>query len=45
MLYQKAFQSYDMGYASGMAWILLVIISGITGILFATSKFWVYYDN
>lgn len=45
MLYQKAFQSYDMGYASGMAWILLVIIAGITGILFATSKFWVYYDN
>lgn len=45
MLYQKAFQSYDMGYASGMAWILLVIIAGITGMLFASSKFWVYYDN
>lgn len=45
MLYQKAFQSYDMGYASGMAWVLLVIIAGITGILFATSKYWVYYDN
>ena len=45
MLYEKAFKSFEMGYASGMAWILLIIIAGITGILFATSRFWVYYDN
>lgn len=45
MLYEKAFKSYEMGYAAGMAWVLLVIIGGLTGILFATSKFWVHYDN
>lgn len=45
MLYDKAFKSFNMGYASGMAWVLLVIVAGITGILFATSKFWVFYDD
>ncbi|MGN6712498.1 carbohydrate ABC transporter permease [Anaerocolumna jejuensis] len=45
MLYEKAFKSYEMGYAAGMAWILLVIIGGCTGIMFLLSKFWVFYDN
>lgn len=45
MLYDKAFKSFDMGYASAMAWILLIIIGGCTGILFASSKLWVFYDN
>lgn len=45
MLYQKAFTSFNMGYAAGMAWILLIVIGIITGILFLTSKFWVFYDN
>ncbi|MCR4657514.1 MAG: sugar ABC transporter permease [Lachnospiraceae bacterium] len=45
MLYENACKSFEMGDASGMAWILLIIIAGITGILFATSRFWVYYDN
>ena len=45
MLYEKAFKSYEMGYAAGMAWVLLVIIGMITGIMFLLSKFWVFYDN
>ena len=45
MLYQKAFTSFDMGYAAGMAWILVIVIGAITGLLFLTSKFWVFYDN
>ncbi|NTV78519.1 MAG: sugar ABC transporter permease [Clostridiales bacterium] len=45
MLYEKAFKSYEMGYAAGMAWILLGIIGLITGVMFLTSKFWVFYDN
>ena len=45
MLYQKAFTSFEMGYASGMAWVLLLIVGACTGLMFLLSKFWVYYDN
>ncbi len=43
-LYIKAFGQFQMGYASALAWILLLIIGSVTGILFATAKKWVYYD-
>jgi multiple sugar transport system permease protein len=43
-LFQKAFQFYDMGYASALAWILLIIIALITGIIFKTSSTWVFYE-
>jgi multiple sugar transport system permease protein len=43
-LYQRAFSRYEMGYASALAWILLVIIVIVTLIIFATSKFWVFYE-
>ena len=32
-LYQRAFQQLDMGYASAMAWILLLAIAAITALL------------
>ncbi len=44
-LYQKAFQSFDMGYSSAMAWVLLVIIAFFTLLAFKSSKFWVYYES
>jgi multiple sugar transport system permease protein len=44
-LYQKAFVFFDMGYASALAWILLVIIGISTVIIFGTSKKWVHYEN
>lgn len=44
-LYQKGFTSFDMGYASAMAWLLLVIIAIFTLINFMASKFWVFYDD
>lgn len=44
-LYQKGFTSFDMGYASAMAWLLLVIIAVFTLINFIASKFWVFYDD
>ncbi len=43
-VYQKAFRDYDMGYASAMAWFLLVVVAIVTFILFKTSKKWVYYE-
>jgi multiple sugar transport system permease protein len=42
-LYQKAFTDFDMGYASAMAWVLLVVIGLFTWLAFGTSKRWVHY--
>ncbi|MFC7535341.1 carbohydrate ABC transporter permease [Actinoplanes sp. GCM10030250] len=44
-LYQKGFAEFDMGYASSMAWLLLMIIAGFTAINFLAARFWVFYDN
>lgn len=43
-LYNKGFGELRMGYASALAWFLLVVIAAVTGILFGTSRKWVYYD-
>jgi multiple sugar transport system permease protein len=44
-LYNQAFQQLQMGYASAMAWILLVGIALLTGIIFWSSRFWVFYGD
>ncbi|MDD7970970.1 carbohydrate ABC transporter permease [Roseinatronobacter alkalisoli] len=44
-LFNEAFRFFRMGYASALAWVLLVIIAVITAIAFATSKYWVHYEN
>jgi len=43
-IYIRGFSQFQMGYASAMAWILLLIISSFTAILFGTSKKWVFYE-
>ncbi len=44
-LYQRAFVNLDMGYASAMAWILLLAIATLTGFIFWTTRFWVFYGD
>jgi multiple sugar transport system permease protein len=44
-LYLKGFSFFDMGYASALAWIMLVVIGAFTAIVFLTSKFWVFYGD
>ena len=44
-LYQKGFGQFEMGYASAMAWLLLVIIGAFTAINFIAAKYWVFYDD
>ena len=44
-LYIVGFGHLQMGYASAMAWVLLVGVAAITGVLFATARFWVYYGD
>lgn len=44
-LYQEAFAYFRMGYASALAWVLLLIIGCFTALSFLTSKYWVYYED
>lgn len=44
-LYQRGFSYFEMGYASAMAWMLVIGLGAMTAVLFATSKFWVYYED
>ena len=44
-LYIKGFAQFDMGYASAMAWVLVVVVGIITAILFKTSNAWVHYSG
>ena len=44
-LYQKGFSQFEMGYASAMAWLLLIIVGVFTAINFVASKYWVFYDD
>ncbi len=44
-LYFVGFTEFRMGYASAMAWLLLIIIVIVTGLLFVSSRKWVHYDN
>jgi multiple sugar transport system permease protein len=44
-LYIEAFENFRMGYASALAWMLLVIIGVFTAIAFLTSRYWVYYED
>ena len=42
-LYENAFASFQMGYASAIAWILFVIIMAFSLVQFLFSRMWVYY--
>jgi multiple sugar transport system permease protein len=44
-LYQEAFAYFRMGYASALAWILVVIIAAFTAFAFLSSRYWVHYDG
>lgn len=43
-LYEKGFGRLDMGYASALAWILLLLIGLVTAVIFLTSRYWVFYS-
>jgi multiple sugar transport system permease protein len=44
-LYRQAFQFFNMGYASAMAWFLFLIILALTMLIFRSSGRWVYYEG
>ncbi len=43
-IYNEAFKSFNMGYASAFAWLLFLIIAVLTAVVFKTSK-WVFYGE
>jgi multiple sugar transport system permease protein len=45
LIYMEAFNFRHMGYASAMAWILLLIILVLTVLIFRSSALWVYYES
>jgi multiple sugar transport system permease protein len=42
-LYKRGFADLQMGYASAMAWVLVIVVAIIAFILFKTQKSWVHY--
>lgn len=44
-LYMKGFNFLEMGYASAMAWVLLAMIAVLSGLIFLSSRYWVFYSD
>ena len=43
-LYQRAFATFQMGYASAMAWVWLLVVAVVTALVFKSSSMWVFYE-
>lgn len=44
-MFRTAFQDFDMGYASALAWLMGLIILGFTALVFKSSPLWVFYES
>jgi multiple sugar transport system permease protein len=44
-LFRQAFQYFNMGYASALAWLLFVVILALTLLIVRSSRYWVYYEG
>jgi len=44
-VYMRAFNSFEMGYGSALAWVMVVIIAVFTAIIFKTQDRWVHYES
>lgn len=44
-LFNQAFDFHEMGYASGMAWLLLLLILGLTLLVMRGSRRYVHYEG
>jgi multiple sugar transport system permease protein len=44
-LYREAFLNFRVGYASALAWVLVLIVAGLTALSFLSSRYWVHYDD
>jgi multiple sugar transport system permease protein len=44
-LYQQGFESFHMGYASALSWVMFVVIMACTVVLIRSSRRWVHYQG
>lgn len=44
-LYKNAFNWFEMGYASALAWVLFLVIMSCTLVLLRSSTLWVHYEG
>lgn len=44
-LFDRAWKYLDMGYASAMAWVLFVVVVGLTALVLRTQSKWVHYGG
>lgn len=44
-LYRHAFIYFEMGYASALSWVLLLITVAFTALIFRSSNAWVFYSG
>ncbi|WP_156759205.1 carbohydrate ABC transporter permease [Microbacterium karelineae] len=44
-LYERGFSNSQMGYASAIAWVIMIAVAIIALILFRTQKSWVHYSG
>jgi multiple sugar transport system permease protein len=44
-LYLRGFVDFQMGYASALAWALLIGLGAIAALLFWSTRFWVFYGE
>jgi multiple sugar transport system permease protein len=44
-IYQEAFNFRNMGMASAMAWIMLLLVIALTSLVFRSSSAWVFYQG
>ena len=44
-IWRVAFQQFQMGYASALAWVLFLLIVALTALVFRTARYWVHYEG
>lgn len=44
-LYRQAFQYFNMGYASALAWLFFLVVLLLTLLVFRSARGWVYYES
>ena len=44
-IYTQAFEYFEMGYASALAWLFLLVLLGFTYVQFRSASRWVYYEG
>ncbi|MEV1171215.1 sugar ABC transporter permease [Nonomuraea sp. NPDC049784] len=44
-IYQEGFGNFRMGYASALAWVLLLVTAAFTALAFRSARYWVHYAD